>query len=748
MAKGKGKNKNSAKTLDYSKQRLTDADIASLKLSQESTAYEEVDFSQNKLSSASLHAIVTLCSRCSNFRVLKVYKNDIDDSGADELAWLFEQCQTLEEVHLSHNRLTARGAKTLASAADWWRKETGSPLWLRMEQNLVASPTQLLRSFENTLSICGREDERRCTTRHCCWKKKVHMPFFCLQKDTWKEDEANVQEDAIAWQDDEWWVDSWQEPRPQRRQKWLPGDDPDSWAAEAVEENWDNAPFSSSRESRKAKKRLEVLKKDSAEAVTESSADADNPITAWAKSVSKVWAGPVDDEPTAISEEKAKEPKLQETKALDAGVRLPKEGKEKVKKSASKANEKGSPINLNLAISGSEDEQYRDRLKLAQGVSMQLATEEEKEKVDGCLKALNDQISGLEPGLQWRAKAFGSVETGFSTRGCDLDVVLIEENGVERSSQQILINLRNLLLNSEFAVQATILSARVPILKLEYEGLELDVSVNNTRPLVNTRLLKAYGSMHPLVRELGVAVKIWAKDAKLCGAPDGHLSSYAFVLMAIYYLQVAATTLIPCLQEGGARDSAFAQDEDASARVEEAKAGWEISATLEILLAGFFAFYAGFPGPVADVAPFDWGKEVVSIRLGRRENSDSAEFEQLKGRNDPRLHIEDPFERGRNLCDVVRTHPQDNEDKLRTEIGWMDYYCRMHCWSQDQFLSSMGAATMPPFWEQQFPGVAFDPQMIERLNRMYSLQEVVPAAADKRKKASSRQQRQKVKHTI
>ena len=250
MAKGKGKNKNSAKTLDYSKQRLTDADIASLKLSQESTAYEEVDFSQNKLSSASLHAIVTLCSRCSNFRVLKVYKNDIDDSGADELAWLFEQCQTLEEVHLSHNRLTARGAKTLASAADWWRKETGSPLWLRMEQNLVASPTQLLRSFENTLSICGREDERRCTTRLCCWKKKVHMPFFYMQKDTWKEDEANVQEDAIAWQDDEWWVDSWQEPRPQRRQIWLPGDDPDSWAAEAVDENWDNAPSSSSREPR------------------------------------------------------------------------------------------------------------------------------------------------------------------------------------------------------------------------------------------------------------------------------------------------------------------------------------------------------------------------------------------------------------------------------------------------------------------------------------------------------------------
>ncbi|CAK9009021.1 Terminal uridylyltransferase 7 (TUTase 7) (Zinc finger CCHC domain-containing protein 6) [Durusdinium trenchii] len=90
----------------------------------------------------------------------------------------------------------------------------------------------------------------------------------------------------------------------------------------------------------------------------------------------------------------------------------------------------------------------------------------------------------------------------------------------------------------EFTMAQEVLHARVPILKLCFEGeLEVDLSCHNTLPLQNTKLLKAYSSLDERIRDLVITVKLWAKANGVCGASQSHLSSYALTLMAIYFMQ-------------------------------------------------------------------------------------------------------------------------------------------------------------------------------------------------------------------
>merc|ERR1712151_992087 len=98
---------------------------------------------------------------------------------------------------------------------------------------------------------------------------------------------------------------------------------------------------------------------------------------------------------------------------------------------------------------------------------------------------------------------------------------------------------------------------------------------------------------------------------------------------------------LPCLQAGGADDSAFEDDDAAIIKIREVckrrPDAWGIDDNIDVLVAGFFAFYAGMQGPGFQFCqpPFDWGSEVVSIRLGRRERADSEEFRHLSGRHEP-----------------------------------------------------------------------------------------------------------------
>ena len=68
------------------------------------------------------------------------------------------------------------------------------------------------------------------------------------------------------------------------------------------------------------------------------------------------------------------------------------------------------------------------------------------------------------------------------------------------------------------------------------KALSFDIVVNNDLALHNSRLLATYAAVSPLARQLMFLIKTWAKSRGLNDAPTGTLSSYAHMLLVIFFL--------------------------------------------------------------------------------------------------------------------------------------------------------------------------------------------------------------------
>mmetsp|Transcript_18199 Transcript_18199/g.28677 ORF Transcript_18199/g.28677 Transcript_18199/m.28677 type:complete len:692 (+) Transcript_18199:124-2199(+) len=198
--------------LNYSNRGLTDDAVRQLRLDQDSRnkeIYEEIDFSQNKLTSHGLHAVLKVCHSNSKLRILKLYKNDIDDEGAQGLADLCKALPWIEEIHLSHNHITDKGIDLLVTAAVANRPERATPLWLRVEQNDIKDPMGAYEEFKRRFDVCLRYDENACAVRHCKYGAKIHLPHFDKQrgcderwgkgsgKRRWKEKEEEARPSVV-----------------------------------------------------------------------------------------------------------------------------------------------------------------------------------------------------------------------------------------------------------------------------------------------------------------------------------------------------------------------------------------------------------------------------------------------------------------------------------------------------------------------------------------------------------------------
>jgi len=278
-------------------------------------------------------------------------------------------------------------------------------------------------------------------------------------------------------------------------------------------------------------------------------------------------------------------------------------------------------------------------------------TQEVRERMNRCVEALKEVVLNLGP--NWRVSPFGSAANGFGTKFSDLDATCYElppTNNNEKEHEQqpaaeILSGKLAPLLREhpEFTMAQEVLHARVPILKLCFEGkLEVDLSCHNTAPLHNTKLLKAYSVLDDNVRDLVIAVKIWAKDLGVCGASRSHLSSYALTLMAIYFLQVHPKILMPMLPVQAFKEDS--DDEIGAQKVQAARSSWRCTLNLGQLYLRFFQFYTEV---------FTWGSEVCSVRLAQRRDASEIHLQKLKGRHHQRLHVEDPVDETRNLNCVL-----------------------------------------------------------------------------------------------
>ncbi|GBG26726.1 PolyA RNA polymerase GLD2 [Hondaea fermentalgiana] len=183
------------------------------------------------------------------------------------------------------------------------------------------------------------------------------------------------------------------------------------------------------------------------------------------------------------------------------------------------------------------------------------------ESLQRALESVRDDVpagllSDIEQGTPVGVEIFGSAASGLNFRAsADIDFSLIsvaerlanfqgDQRGAavaeERThSRAIAIAALALSASPQFAIQDVILTSRVPIVKCIHiaSGLACDVASGNSIALQNTQLLRAYSEVDPRARSLIYAVKFWAKRRGICDASLGTLSSYAWTLMVIFFLQ-------------------------------------------------------------------------------------------------------------------------------------------------------------------------------------------------------------------
>ena len=123
----------------------------------------------------------------------------------------------------------------------------------------------------------------------------------------------------------------------------------------------------------------------------------------------------------------------------------------------------------------------------------------------------------------------------------------------ESLTEELLANCREYILSNtaEFLVIELILDARVPILKMKHvtSNVAIDICIGNSNALLNTKLLKEYAQYDARVRPLIMAIKRWASLRGINSPTNATLTSYAWTLLVIHFLQCGCVPpVLPNLQ--------------------------------------------------------------------------------------------------------------------------------------------------------------------------------------------------------
>lgn len=173
------------------------------------------------------------------------------------------------------------------------------------------------------------------------------------------------------------------------------------------------------------------------------------------------------------------------------------------------------------------------------------------------------------------------------------------------------------------------------------EAIPIDLSINSTSPFRNAALLTEIDRLEPRARALALLVRRWAKDRGLCHAAKGHLSPYAWTLLAVYFLQVSEDCkLLPPL-----KGSEMLEDSTPTLAAAAATTRANERQPVGELFRAFAAFYTD---------DFNFRNEAISVRRGMRAPPDVTLPLHIVLHDDGvstsvAPSIEDPFDRRRNL---------------------------------------------------------------------------------------------------
>ncbi|KAK6341693.1 hypothetical protein TWF696_008761 [Orbilia brochopaga] len=250
-------------------------------------------------------------------------------------------------------------------------------------------------------------------------------------------------------------------------------------------------------------------------------------------------------------------------------------------------NRRGRAYHNNRGSYGGSGRNYRNFWPLDYDVMSDYAksvvdsvspTTEEIAMKDDMLRRISEICDKLVPGS--RIIPFGSLVSGFATKGADMDVIFahdaIDPQPFSLESN-IPVRLASEFLKRGFEVDLLI-KTRVPILKLKTPSKEslsrpgspltengLGEAANQEEPwpenvscdigfkahlgITNSHFFRTYSHCDPRFREMVLFIKQWSKNRDLNSPYFGTLSSYGYVLMVAHFLiNIVQPPVLPNLQ--------------------------------------------------------------------------------------------------------------------------------------------------------------------------------------------------------
>ncbi|XAR63142.1 Polynucleotide adenylyltransferase [Bertholletia excelsa] len=272
--------------------------------------------------------------------------------------------------------------------------------------------------------------------------------------------------------------------------------------------------------------------------------------------------------------------------------------------------------------------------------------EEEKVKQKQLLMLLEKLVSKEWP--EARLYLYGSCANSFGVSKSDIDVCLeIEDPDVNKS--EVLLKLADILQSDNLQDVQALVRARVPIVKLKdpATGISCDICINNVLAVVNTKLLRDYAQIDVRLRQLAFIIKHWAKSRGVNETYQGTLSSYAYVLMCIHFLQQQRPAILPCLQEMERTYSVTIDNVECAYfdQVDKLSGfGSHNRESIAQLVWSFFNYWAYC---------HDYATDVISVRTGSILRKQAKDWTRRIGNDRHLICIEDPFEISHDLGRVV-----------------------------------------------------------------------------------------------
>ena len=303
---------------------------------------------------------------------------------------------------------------------------------------------------------------------------------------------------------------------------------------------------------------------------------------------------------------------------------------------------------------------------LANTVSNHAVHKGDKKRKDGLFQHLEKSVASKFANS--KLSVFGSSESGLALKSGDFDLCL----QIPDAKQKKVIKKIGGMLRGQGMESIEILTrAKVPIVKFKdpRSGLNVDISINNSLALYNTKLLSMYADCDPRVKQLAICIKHWAMHRNVSDAPSGTLSSYAWSVLVINHL--LEQQVVPNIQSGDSRTLIKIDEREYDLTMNnEIKIDSENNMKIEELVYSFFKNYA----------TRNWTDEVISIRHGKAiprdqkgwMNEEPSALDVINSQKEkpPRmgehhLSIEDPFDLDHDLSRVVRA---EGELRIRNEL--------------------------------------------------------------------------------